>query len=233
MKERSLVKSFNNAIEGIVCVLKIQRNIKIHFLVAVIVLTLSLVLGVSRFEFMLLLFAITLVIVAELLNTAIEYSIDIVTTTFDPLAKISKDVAAGAVLIASMNALLIGYFVFFQYLSSYNLFFFQRIKEAPVHLTVAALLLVGVLVITAKAAVGYKDFLRGGWPSGHSALAFSACTAIFFIGKDIVLTTLALFMALIVSHSRIQSGIHSWLQVLAGAVLGFLVTVLLFQLFYL
>ncbi len=232
MKERSLVKSFNNAIEGIIYVLKTQRNIRIHFLAAVIALAVSLILGVNRVEFMLLLFAISLVITAELLNTAIEYGIDVIITTFDPLAKIAKDVAAAAVLIASINALLIGYFIFFSHLSNFTLFFFKRVRETPIHLTITTLLLVSILVIGLKALAGHKDFLKGGWPSGHSALAFSAFAAIAFIGNNAVLTTLAFFMALVVSHGRIQSGVHSWPQVLAGSVLGFLVTTLLFQLFY-
>ncbi|HDP69497.1 MAG TPA: phosphatase PAP2 family protein [Actinobacteria bacterium] len=232
MRERSLVKSFNNAIEGIIYVLKTQRNIRLHLLAAVLVLTSSLVLDVGRFEFLLLLFAIILVISAELLNTAIEYSIDIVTTSFDPLAKIAKDVAAAAVLVASIGAFLIGYFVFYSCLNRPTISFFKRLGEAPIHLTMIALLLVSILVIALKALAGHKDYLRGGWPSGHSALAFSAFAAIAFIGSNIILITLALFMALIVSHSRIQAEIHSWPQVLAGAVLGFLITTLLFQLFY-
>ncbi|MDO8885843.1 diacylglycerol kinase [Candidatus Oleimmundimicrobium sp.] len=232
MKDRSLIKSFNNAIEGIIYVLRTQQNIRIHFLAAIIVLMSSLVLGVSRIEFMLILFAISLVVSAELLNTAIEYSIDITITSFDPLAKIAKDVAAAAVLLASINALLVGYFVFFPLLSQITSSFFQKIKEAPIHLTITALLLVGILVIALKAWAGHRNFLEGGWPSGHSALAFSAAAAIAFIGNNIILTTLAFFMALIIAHSRIQSGVHSWPQVLVGSIFGFLVTTLLFQLFY-
>ena len=69
--------------------------------------------SVTRFELIALLFAITLVFVAELANTALEAAVDVATERFDPLAKIAKDVAAGAVFMASLNAVAVGYLVFF------------------------------------------------------------------------------------------------------------------------
>ena len=68
--------------------------------------------GVNRFELIALLLAITFVLVAEMINSAIEQAIDLATTSFDPLAKLAKDIAAGAVLIAAVNAVAVGYLVF-------------------------------------------------------------------------------------------------------------------------
>ena len=74
-------------------------------------------LDVARWELVALLFAVTFVITTELLNTAVEAAVDVATEGFDPTAKISKDIAAGAVLVASLNALAIAYLVFFDRLS--------------------------------------------------------------------------------------------------------------------
>ena len=68
--------------------------------------------GVSRIELIVLLLAISFVLIAEMVNSAIEQAIDVATTSFDPLAKLAKDIAAGAVLIATVNAVAIGYLVF-------------------------------------------------------------------------------------------------------------------------
>ena len=92
--------------------LRTQRNMRIHFAIAVAVLVVALVVDVTKLELIALLISITFVLIAEMLNTAIEAAIDVATTSFDPMAKLAKDVAAGAVLIATINAVAVGYLVF-------------------------------------------------------------------------------------------------------------------------
>jgi len=108
----SLLASFNYAFEGVIHVLRTQRNMRSHFMIAVGVLVAAVVTGVQRFELIALLLSIAFVLIAEMINTAVEAAIDVATTSFDPLAKLAKDVAAGAVLIATVNAVAIGYLVF-------------------------------------------------------------------------------------------------------------------------
>src|SRR3954468_5126879 len=108
----SIIESFNFAFEGIIHVLRTQRNMRIHFGVAVAVLIAGLAVDVSRLELIALLLAISFVLIAEMINTALEAAIDVATTSFDPLAKLAKDIAAGAVLIAAINAVAVGYLVF-------------------------------------------------------------------------------------------------------------------------
>ncbi|HAW60154.1 MAG TPA: diacylglycerol kinase [Actinobacteria bacterium] len=227
---RSLISSFNHAIEGIIYVLRTQRNMKIHFFIAAAVLIASLFFRISRLEFMVLLFAIVLVMITELINTAIEFSIDVVTTTFDPLAKVAKDIAAAAVLLASLNAVILGYFIFFNRFNPYALTILQKIRNAPVHVTCIAILLVVLLVIAVKALFGERNFLRGGLPSGHSALAGALFCAIAFISGNALVASLGLLLALLVFHSRAQARIHSYLEIVIGAILGILITILIFQL---
>ena len=108
----SVFESFNYAIEGVIHVLRTQRNMRIHFAVAVIVLAVAVAVGVAKLELIALLLAIAFVLIAEMINTAIEGAIDVATTSFDPMAKLAKDIAAGAVLIATINAVAVGYLVF-------------------------------------------------------------------------------------------------------------------------
>jgi diacylglycerol kinase (ATP) len=205
---------------------------KIHLVVAAVVLLASLFIGVTRLEFVILLLAITMVIVAELINTAIESSIDIVTTTFDPMAKIAKDVSAAAVLIASINSVALGYLILLRKLKPLTLTVITTIRQAPVHVTSITLSIVIITVIFAKSHAGTKNFMRGGLPSGHSAVAASLFTAIAFLSSDFFIASLGFLLALLVLESRIETGIHTLWQVIAGALIGILITVLLFQLFY-
>ncbi|HKA27401.1 MAG TPA: diacylglycerol kinase, partial [Gaiellaceae bacterium] len=108
----SILESFNFAFEGIIHVLRTHRNMRVHFAVAIIVLVAAVWVGVSKLELIALLLAIAFVFITEMINSALEQAIDVATTSFDPLAKLAKDVAAGAVLIATVNAVAIGYLVF-------------------------------------------------------------------------------------------------------------------------
>jgi diacylglycerol kinase (ATP) len=229
-----IVQSFNFAFEGIVYVLRTQRNMRVHFAVAAAALVLALVLGVSRTELLALIVGISFVLIAEMLNTALEAAIDIATTSVDPLAKIAKDVAAGAVLIAAVNAIGIGYLVFAGRLAAPSGRVIERVRESPLNLSLITLILVIGIVITAKAVSRTGTPLRGGLPSGHAAVAFSGWAAITFItgtyAHHLLISTLAFLMALLVVQTRVEAGVHTVLEVIYGGVVGTLVTLIVFQL---
>ncbi len=232
-KTPSILESFNYAFEGIIHVLRTQRNMRIHLIVAAVVLVLAFAVGVSKFELIALLLAIAFVLIAEMVNTALEHAIDVATTSFDPMAKLAKDIAAGAVLIATATAVAIGYVVFASRLADPSGRLLDRLRDAPVDLTMIALLLTIIVVIGTKALTGRGTPLRGGLPSGHAAIAFAAWMAVTFIVVDsrhrFLISSLVLLMALLVAHSRVESGVHSVLEVAYGGLLGALVTLVLFQ----
>ena len=227
----AVLQSFNWAFEGVIHVLRTERNMRIHFALATAVLILAFSYGVTKLELMALLIAISFVLIAEMVNTAIEATIDLATTSFDPLAKMAKDIAAGAVLIAAVNAIVIGYLVFADRLTEPSSRLVERLREAPANLTLIALILIVLIVIASKALTGRGTPLRGGLPSGHAALAFGGWTAITFIAEDerVVISFVALIMALLVAQTRVESGIHTTSEVVLGAVTGTLVSMILFQ----
>lgn len=228
----AVLQSLNWAFEGVIHVLRTQRNMRIHFAVATGVLVLAFSYGVTKLELMALLVAISFVLIAEMVNTAIEATIDLATTSFDPLAKVAKDIAAGAVLIAAVNALVVGYLVFADRLSEPSSRLVTRVRDAPINLTLIALILTVLIVIASKALTGRGTPLSGGFPSGHAALAFGGWTAITFIvdeSERVVVSFVALIMAFLVAQTRVESGIHSVSEVVLGGVIGTLVTMILFQ----
>jgi len=228
----SVLESFNNAIEGVVHVLRTQRNMRIHFAIAVVVLAVAAAVGVSKLELVALLLAIAFVLVAEMINTAIESAIDVSTTAFDPMAKLAKDIAAGAVLISSVNAVAIGYLVFAGKAADKTARVLDRIRDAPAEITVIALVLTVIIVIATKAWTGKGTPLRGGLPSGHAAVGFAGWMAATYIVNDshrFVISALTFIMAVLVAQTRVEAGIHSALEVAYGGALGALVTLAMFQ----
>lgn len=230
----NLIDSFNYAIDGLIIAVGTERNIKIHYGAAIVVLISSLFFDLSRVEYMILLLTISLVIIAELLNTAIEKTVDMITEEYHPIAKIVKDIAAGAVLLAAVNSVAVGYLLFFDRIEVVRSVVILRITNSPTHLTLVAILLVLVLTVGLKAL--FHKFskgtpLHGGAVSGHSSLAFCSATIISTMSENIIITILAFIMALLVAESRVEGKIHSTLEVVAGSVLGILVGILIFQIF--
>jgi diacylglycerol kinase (ATP) len=230
----SVLDSFNFAVEGIIHVLRTHRNMRVHFTVAIVVLVAAVWVGVSKLELIALLLAIAFVFIAEMINSALEQAIDVATTSFDPLAKLAKDVAAGAVLIATVNAVAIGYLVFSGEVAERSTRLLDRLRDAPANLTLIALVLTILVVIATKAYTGRGTPLRGGLPSGHAALAFAGwMAATYVVGAEhrFLISSIALLMALLVAQTRIEAGVHSTVEVAYGGLLGALVTLAVFQLF--
>ena len=231
MKSRSLIESFNYAISGIIYTLKTERNMRIHFIIATLVTLLSLFFDFSRAELLLLFFTITLVLMAEMINTAIERTVDLITDEFHPLARLAKDIAAGGVLIAAINSVVVGYLLFFDRLNPYTNKVLFKLKNSPIYLTFVALALVVFLTIGMKTIFyrGRGTHLQGGTVSGHAAVSFCIATIIAFLAHNMLVSTLAYFMAILVGESRVEGRIHTLFEVISGALLGIIIGVLVFQ----
>jgi len=106
------LKSFSYAFAGIWSGVRTQRNMKIHVAVALLVILLGAIVSLTRTEWLILIVVICAVLSLELVNTAIEAAVDLVGPEYQPLAKLAKDTAAGAVLIMAIGAAVIGLIIF-------------------------------------------------------------------------------------------------------------------------
>lgn len=231
MKIRKFTDSFNYAIEGIIYAIKTQRNMKFHMIIAILVLLLSLFFDFTKLEMLILFITITLVIVLEMINTAIEATIDVLANYYHPLAKIAKNVAAGAVLISAVNAVFVGYLLFFEKLKPMTQSVILKIKHSDTTVVFICLILIIMVTIIVKAIYGEGTPLKGGMPSGHSALAFGAATAISLITSDPLIITLSFFLALMVAQSRVEARVHTLYETIIGSLFGILITILIFNLY--
>lgn len=228
MKQRSIYFSFSDALQGIVYVVRTQKNMKVHLLTGLLVVILATVLGVSRLELTILLLTIGGVFAAEVINTALEELVNLITAEYHPLAGIIKNLAAGAVLVAALTALSVGYLVFIDYFLQFDSSVLRR--SLPVHyLVVAAVVVVAFVIISLKSRFGREELLRGGMPSGHTAVAFSLATAIWQTSSGWPVVA-GFALAALVGQSRVEGEIHKWWEVIAGALIGSLITFMLLQL---
>ena len=232
----SLLASFTYAFDGIVHALRHERNMWIHFITAGLVLVAALFFALTRLEVIALFVAISFVLITEMFNTAVEHVVDLVTDEEDPRARIAKDVSAGAVLLAAVNAVAVAYLVFYDKITSVPYTVLSKLRGSPIDVTVIALFIVILVAIAVKAVTGRGTAFHGGLPSVHAAVAFAGWVAVTFVAAGttfaLPISAIALFMALLVAQSRVQARIHTLTEVAVGAALGIAVTVLLFRIWY-
>ncbi|HEX8961268.1 MAG TPA: diacylglycerol kinase [Geobacteraceae bacterium] len=231
MKPTRLIDSVSCAIEGIIYAAKTQKQMRYHFLAALLVLLAVLLLKVSALEFTLLTVSICFVLFAELLNTAVEAMVDLVSPGYHPLAKVAKDVAAGGVLVAAIGAAVMGYLILSKYIFPVYRGVLGMMGTPSEMASVVALLVVVIVVVILKAVFGKGTPLEGGLPSGHSAVAFAIATIVTLNTQDPITSILTVTLAVMVSHSRLLLRYHSVREVMLGAATGIGITLVILFLF--
>ncbi len=230
-QKRHLLSGFNYAQEGIFHTFRTQPHMRFHFYTLVATLLSGLLLNLDNRDMLVLVFAITLVIVTEMINTAIEAVVDMMTEHYNPVAKIVKDVAAGAVLVAAMNAVVAGVLIFFgqQRLTDIKGRLQQNLPTDVTQVVVISIIALAMIVVISKLVSNTGSPWHGGIVSGHSAVGFLLAMTIFFTAKNSVVAILAILLALLVAQSRVEAGVHSLREVVLGAVLAILLTALVFR----
>ncbi|MGF0039897.1 diacylglycerol kinase [Peptoniphilaceae bacterium SGI.131] len=232
----SLTDSFNNAINGLVDSVSLEKNMRIHMLAGIAVIILCLFLDFTKIEMALLTISIILVLVAEIFNTAIEAVTDLATRgKYHILAKKAKDVSAGAVFLTAVNALFVGYLLITPKLSLLwtGKKVINKIISNPTHLAFIAIAFVLISVLFLK-GIFYRakgTHFQGGSVSGHSAISFAIATIGAIMSQDIGISLLFYILAAIVAESRVETKIHSITEVVIGGMLGTVVAGVLFYQF--
>jgi diacylglycerol kinase (ATP) len=233
-EHKSVLRSFSFAWEGLAFCFSTQKHMRIHFAIMALVLIAAWGLRTDLYEVLHILLAMALVLITEMINTAVEYTVDLSTDHYDVRAKVAKDVAAGAVLLAATYSAVVGILVF-----ATNPRLNEVVRGLPpnlstphvgvVQIVVLGLIFLGVVITWVKRSTGRGTLWRGGMISGHAAFGFLIATSIAIVTRDLSVTALALALALLVSQSRIQARIHSPLEVLIGGIMGAAMAFILFM----
>lgn len=230
-KNKSFGDGFNRAVEGIFESMRTERHMKFHGFITVIIFIFALFYNVNKYEAMALTISVALVWIAELINTSIEDSVDLTCEEYNDLARKAKDISAGAVLIASLNALAVGYFIFEDVIRKKLSISFLALKNSYQHMAVFAIFFTSVLVICVKMYVRRGTPLRGGFPSGHSAVSGCIFVLINYLANDSKIFFLSLLLTILVLQSRIEGKIHSLSETVVGVIFGIAITYLILYFF--
>ena len=231
----NFIEACNNAVNGIVYAATTQSNIKKQLIIGVIVMILSLFYNFTTAEFLCLTFAVFVVIFAEMINTAVETVVDLYVDVYHPKAKIAKDVAAGAVVLAACNDIVIAYFLFVREteLMQMGQSIFSQMIASPTHLAFVGIILTVIGIIAVKAASNYrkqKNPTKSVFvPSGQTALAFAILTAIWINTQNPVVFCLSLALSILVAGNRLNDT-RNFGEVVFGAFMGPLIVILVYGL---
>ncbi len=231
---QSIADAFNIAIYGILEAFYQERNMRVHLIAGLAVLTVAMILPVSKYDLLWLGSAIAAVFVTETLNTAIEMLVDMVSMRENPQARAVKDISAGAVLLSVFYSLFVGFIVFISKLKEAYKVLSVKLNSSPEYLLLVAFFLPMLVVVLIKIYSHTHDDeyatwepLRGGIVSGHTALAFCLATYSALIGDSILVAISSYILAVLVAQSRVEGGIHKPVEVLIGAVVGITIGLLL------
>jgi len=222
MDVRNWLRGFRYAYEGLRYALGTQRNMKFHFFLSFLVLMSAIVLQLPRTDILFLLLAITLVVVAELINTAIEKAVDLAMPDRHPVAKIAKDVSAAAVLVSAVFAVAVGMTVFYDPLDRlfHHLVRDERPISAGIVLVLLALVILSVVVIETR----FSDRGRLTRPSLFAAVAFAVATTIVLIARDTLVFLLSFGLSSLVLIVLYDKKHRALASLVLGALIGVTVT---------
>lgn len=233
IRKRDLLGPFKVAMSGLVYTFRTQRHMRFHLYVVFAVMLLGITFNLGLRELLVLLFTISLVLVAEMFNSAIEATVDLVQPNYHPLAKFAKDIAAGAVLITTIIALVVG---------SLMLLGEARWEAIKINLTSDAVnlpflprfilggVLLFIVVIIGKGLGKRGQVLKGGLVSGHAAYGFFFAVTALLLTDQFVIGALAILLAGMIAQSRWEQKIHSIFELTLGATVGSLLALVLFGL---
>lgn len=230
---RDLVGPFRVAFSGLVHTFRTQRHMRMHLYVTLVTVLGAILLNLRIREILVLLFMINFVLVAEMFNSAIEATVDLVSPEYHPLAKFAKDIAAGAVLITTIMAIVVGCLI------ALGDDAWERIRVSltseSLGIPIGARLVVGsmlvVLIVVIGKGLGKRgQVLKGGLVSGHAALGFFFAGAVFFLTDQLLVSAIAILLAVIIAQSRWEAKIHTVPELALGATVGVLLAFLLFGL---
>lgn len=232
-QRKDLLGPFRVAFQGVVYTFRTQRHLRFHLYVVLIVILLGMFLNLGLREILVLLFTISLVVIAEMFNSAIEATVDLVQPNYSPQAKFAKDIAAGAVLISTVIALVVGGLLILgesRWEAIKINLATDSLGTGIVPRMVVGLFLIFVVVVIGKGLGKRGQVLRGGLVSGHAAMGFFLAVSTMFVSDSMLASAIAILLAAIIAQSRWEAKIHSIFELALGAGVGTIMALVLFGL---
>ncbi|MBR5227809.1 MAG: diacylglycerol kinase [Clostridia bacterium] len=229
-KNKTLFSAMKNALNGIIHVFKTERNLRIDYFIGAAVLICSLFFDFTKTEMICLILTIGFVIFAEMINSTVEYVVDLITEEYNEKARAAKDIAAGGVLIAGGISVIVAYFLFVDKITSASTALIQSILSSRAHLLVTILFVVLLFTVVLKAILTKKgDNYVATFPSSRVTISFGLATYLYIVTRSLLVGGVTLALAFMISSLKKENDKVSNWHIVFSALLGILLVLAIYQ----
>ena len=228
-KNKTIFSAMGHAIDGVIRAFKTERNLRIDYTIGLFVLISSLFFDFTKTEFACLCLTIGFVIFAEMINSTVEYIVDLVTDKYDDRAKAAKDIAAGGVLVSSGVAVIVAYFLFVDKICNATNVVIDSILGSKLHVLLTIVFAIVLLAVILKGMFGKGEKYSQSYPSARVALAFGLTTYVYIITKNLFIMAVSFLLSIMIAQIRIENTKIKPIYMIISAVLGILVVLIIYQ----
>lgn len=229
-KNKSVFSAMKNAINGLIHVFKTEKNLRIYYVIGILVFGTSFFFNFTKTEFACLCLTIGFVIFAEMINSTIEYMVDLLTDKYDERAKAAKDIAAGAVLVSAAVAVVVAYFLFIDKLRGASFMLFSQMLNSNVHILTTILFIIIILTVILKGIFSKTRNYVKAFPSARIVISFGLATFLLLITKSILVGGVAFALCFIITELKRENEKVHLASIILSALLGVLLVLIVYQL---
>lgn len=230
-KNKTMFSAMHYAINGIIGAFKSERNLRIHYLIGMCVFLFSLFFDFTKTEFACLCLTVGFVIFAEMINTAVEAVVDLLTDTYNEHAKVAKDVAAGAVLLAAAVSVVVAYFLFIDKITDATTVLLDTIIGSPVHIFATILFIVIIAIVILKGIYKEKNKrYTKAFPSARITLSCAMAMYAWLITESEIVAAISFLLCLMIAQMKLERKTTTIVQAILSGLLGILLVIIVFQL---
>ena len=228
-KNKTFYTAVGHAVDGVIRAFKTERKLRIDYLIGLFILITSLFFDFTKTEFACLCLTIGFVIFAEMVNSTVEYIVDLITDKYDDRAKAAKDIAAGGVFIAAVVAVIVAYFLFVDKLSYATTQVISTILDSKLYILFTIVFAVIILAIILKGVFAKKGEYSNAYPSARVALSFALTTYVYLITNSIFVGGVALLLSIIITQMKIENSKNKVFYIILSALMGILLVLIIYQ----
>lgn len=228
-KNKTFYTALKHALDGVIRAFKTERNLRIDYVIGLFVLICSLFFDFTKTEFACLCLTIGFVIFSEMINSTVEYIVDLITDKYDDRAKAAKDIAAGGVLISSVVAVVVAFFLFSDKLTMATTSVISTIFSSNIYILFTIIFAVIILAVILKGVIGKGSSYALAYPSARVALAFGLTTYAYIITRSLVVGGIAFILSIIIAQIRIENTKIRPIYMIISAIIGILVVLIIYQ----
>ena len=231
-KNKTFFSATKNALNGIIHAFRTEKNLRNDYMIGALVLFISLFFDFTRTELVCLVLTIGFVIFAEMINSTVEYIVNLIKTEYDLNAKAAKDIAAGGVLIASLISVIVAYLLFVDKIRQASTALLTAVLSSKAHMLVTILFVVTILVVILKGMFSKdknNNYVKA-FPSARVTISFALSTYLFVITKNLIVGGVAIVLSIMVSSIKRENDKTTMMQIIFSALIGILLVISVYQL---